>query len=449
MGGDASIPVSEGDVLAGKYRVEKVLGSGGMGCVVAAMHEQLRQRVALKFMLPETLRNEEAVSRFIREARAAARLKSEHTVRVTDVGTLDSGSPYIVMEFLEGVDAKKLIEGPNKEPRPLEMHKAVDIILQACVALAEAHAAGIVHRDLKPQNLFITKRVDDTMLVKVLDFGISKDVSDQGMANSDLTDTRAVLGSPHYMSPEQMKLAKDVDPRSDIYSLGVCLYQLLSTKLPFEAPSIAELCLKVLSQDAVPLRSVRPEIPIGLETIVHKALARERADRHQSVAALASELETYADVTGKLSAQRVRSVRQSSAELPAAPPSAPDAAPTQAIPDGSTQGAWGTSAHPKRRPTLGIMLVMALFLVLGVAGALFFFRPKKEPVQNTGVQPSVSVAVTASDTAAASAPAAVTAPVTASVAASASASGKPIRTGGKPPKPGASVSPDQLLMDRN
>src|SRR5438067_118586 len=168
--GAGAIP-SEGDVLAGKYRVEKVLGTGGMGCVVAAMHEQLRQRVALKFMLPETLRNEEAVSRFIREARAAARLKSEHTVRVTDVGTLDSGSPYIVMEFLEGYDAKKLLDGGN-----VEVTRAVDIILQACIALAEAHAVGIVHRDLKPQNLFITKRVDESMLVKVLDFGISKDV---------------------------------------------------------------------------------------------------------------------------------------------------------------------------------------------------------------------------------------------------------------------------------
>jgi serine/threonine-protein kinase len=236
----------------------------------------------------------------------------------------------------------------------------------------------------------------------------------------------------------------------------VCLYQLLSTKLPFEAPSIAELCLKVLSQDAVPLRSVRQEVPIGLETIVHKCLARERVDRYQNVAALAGDLETYADVTGKLSAQRVKSVVRPSvislSGADAGPPSHPDALPTQAVPDGSTQGAWGTSSAPKRKPTLGILLVMTLFLVLGVAGALFFFRPKHDPVQNTAVPPSISpsAAVTASDTAPVIASLTPTALPTASAITSASA--KPIRPGVKPPasaKPGASVSPDQLLMDRN
>ncbi len=451
--GEASIPVSEGDVLAGKYHVEKVLGSGGMGCVVAAMHEQLRQRVALKFMLPEALRNEEAVSRFIREARAAARLKSEHTVRVTDVGTLESGSPYIVMEFLEGIDAKKLLDGG-----PIDIPRAVDIILQACIALAEAPGVGIVPRDLKPQNLFITKRVDESMLVKVLDFGISKDISEQAMQNSDLTDTRAVLGSPHYMSPEQMKLARDVDPRSDIWSLGVCLYQLLSGRLPFEAPSIAELCLKVLSQEHTPLKSVRPDVPVGVENVIAKCLQRERADRYPNVAALAADLEPFADITGKLSAQRVKSVgRPSVAELPPSPPSASDAAPTHIlppgtaplgglIPDASTQAAWGTSSTPKRRTALvGIALAMVLFLVIGAAAALFYFRPKQNPVQNANVQtasaPSVATAASAPATASAAA-------TTSAPAAATTASGKPIRPV-KPPKPGTSVSPDQLLMDRN
>jgi serine/threonine-protein kinase len=194
-----SIPVAQGDVLAGKYRVDHVLGVGGMGVVVSATHLQLDQRVALKFMLPVGLAHPALVERFAREARAAARLKSDHVARVLDVGTLDSGSPYMVMEYLEGSDLGSVVA----ERGPMPVHMAVDCVLQACDAVAEAHAIGIIHRDLKPRNLFLTGRNDGRALVKVLDFGISKHKT--GASDLSLTRTTEIIGSPNYMSPEQLR----------------------------------------------------------------------------------------------------------------------------------------------------------------------------------------------------------------------------------------------------
>ena len=202
-----------GDILAGKYLVDRLLGVGGMGAVVAATHTQLDQRVAIKFLLPAMMASREIVERFQREARAAAKIRSEHVVRVSDVGTLDGGIPYIVMEFLEGRDLGDLLERRGPLPVPL----AVDYLLEACEALAEAHAAGIVHRDLKPGNLFLARLADDTEIVKVLDFGISKQISPEALtANPSLTKTTDVFGSPTYMSPEQLKASRDVDMRADI-----------------------------------------------------------------------------------------------------------------------------------------------------------------------------------------------------------------------------------------
>src|ERR1700760_4922495 len=192
--------VREGDVLAGKFRIERVLGRGGMGVVVAATHIQLEERVALKFLLPEALGNGEAVARFAREARAAVKIKSEHVARVSDVGTLDSGSPYMVMEYLEGQDLADWVRHSGAM-RPAD---AVEFVLQACEAIAEAHALGIVHRDLKPANLFVTRRVDGSPCVKVLDFGISKLTTPGSTSDMGMTRTSTVMGSPLYMSPEQM-----------------------------------------------------------------------------------------------------------------------------------------------------------------------------------------------------------------------------------------------------
>src|SRR4051794_37656982 len=203
-----SAPVKEGELLAGKYRVDKVLGVGGMGVVVAAHHIQLDDRVAIKFLLPETLGNGDAVMRFAREARAAVKIKSEHVARVTDVGTLENGAPYMVMEYLEGGDLAAWLQDRGRLPVEL----AVDLLLQACEAIAEAHAIGIVHRDLKPANLFVARLPGGVQSVKVLDFGISKMTGFSASGGeSSATKTSALLGSPLYMSPEQMRSSKDVD----------------------------------------------------------------------------------------------------------------------------------------------------------------------------------------------------------------------------------------------
>ena len=196
-------PITPGTVLAGKYRVERIIGQGGMGLVVEAKHIALDERVALKFLLPDYASHPEAAARFLREARAAVKIKSEHVARVSDVGTLDNGSPYMVMEFLEGSDLSQVLEKRGV----LAIPEAIDYVIQGCEAIAEAHSHGIVHRDLKPANLFLTRRQDGYPLVKVLDFGISKTMGNV----ENLTKTMAAMGSALYMSPEQMQQTRSVD----------------------------------------------------------------------------------------------------------------------------------------------------------------------------------------------------------------------------------------------
>jgi serine/threonine protein kinase len=282
--------VAPGDVLAGKYRVEKVLGSGGMGVVVAARHVQLDVLVALKFMAEGIPANKELTARFLREARAAARLRSEHVARVADVGTLESGAPYLVMEYLEGFDLSVLLASTGRQP----VTNAVEFIVQACDALHEAHRAGIVHRDVKPSNLFLTTRPNGTPCIKVLDFGISKS-EHLGSLSTKLHATRpsALLGSPFYMAPEQMRAARDVDLRADIWALGATLYELLTGRVPFEAESLLDLALRVANSDPVPLRGIRPAIPWALEQIVLRCLQKDPYDRFASARSLAAALAIF------------------------------------------------------------------------------------------------------------------------------------------------------------
>ena len=286
-------PVREGDVLAGKYRVERVLGIGGMGIVVAATHLQLDQRVALKFLLPEALASKDIVERFAREARAAAKIESEHVARVIDVGVLESGSPYMVMEYLEGRDLSAVVE----ERGAVSVEEATTYVLQACEALAEAHAAGIVHRDLKPANLFLARRADKRSIVKVLDFGISKtplSASQGEHKQMSLTKTAALLGSPLYMSPEQMESAKDVDARSDIWALGVILYELSTGKTPFNADTIVSLITEVLQKTPVVPSKLQAGIPPELDACVMRCLSKRPWERYANVAELAAALVKFA-----------------------------------------------------------------------------------------------------------------------------------------------------------
>ena len=274
---DLEIGVVPGAVLAGKYRVERVLGVGGMGVVVAAHHLQLDEKVALKFLLPGAIRSSESVARFVREARAAVRIKSEHVARVIDVGQLDNGSPYMVMEYLEGGDLSAWLRQRGAMPA----QQAVDFVLQACEAIAEAHALGIVHRDLKPANLFCIRRADGHLSIKVLDFGISK-VTTPGAQGHDMTRTNALVGSPLYMSPEHLQTSKGVDVRTDIWSLGVILYELLSNRTPFPAESVTELAIKVATEPPIPLRELAPDAPTGLEQVLARCLEKDRVRRFQT-----------------------------------------------------------------------------------------------------------------------------------------------------------------------
>ena len=298
----SSDPIQVGDVVAGKYRVDRVLGEGGMGIVVAATHEQLDEKVALKFLRPTVASNPEIVQRFVREARAAVKIRSEHVARVLDVGTLDSGTPFMVMEYLDGQDLAQTLAG--RGPFPVE--ETVTYVLQTCEAVAEAHSLGTVHRDLKPANLFLARRPNGRPVVKVLDFGISK-VS-TGADDAALTKATAMMGSPSYMSPEQMVAAASVDVRADIWALGVVLYELLTGKVPFAADTMPELVGMILQREYTPLATLRPDLPHGLRAAVDRCLQKDRAYRYPNVAALAADLVPFGPPRSDLSLERIAHV---------------------------------------------------------------------------------------------------------------------------------------------
>jgi serine/threonine-protein kinase len=301
----------EGDILAGKYRIDRVLGQGGMGVVVAAHHTTLRQHVAIKFLLPEAAKRDDATERFLREARAAVSIQSEHVARVMDVGTLDTGSPYMVMEFLTGSDLGVVLA----QRGPLPVQDAVEYILQACEAIAEAHALGIIHRDLKPANLFLTNRADGSPLVKVLDFGLSKATKPDAM-DASLTAANVIMGSPFYMSPEQIRSLKGLDARTDIWAIGVILYQLLTGVRPFEAESLGSLFFTIGADTPAPLRSRRPDLPEGLEQAVMKCLEKDPKVRTQSIAELARALAPFGSEDARISVERIHRVLSDGTPFP-------------------------------------------------------------------------------------------------------------------------------------
>jgi eukaryotic-like serine/threonine-protein kinase len=361
-------PVKTGEVIAGKYRVERVLGIGGMGVVVAATHLQLEQRVALKFLRAEARDNDEVVERFTREARAAAKISSEHVGRVIDVGQLESGELFMVMEHLEGHDLSSVLTTEGRLP----FGRAVDYVLQACEAVAEAHVHGIVHRDLKPANLFLARRVDGTEVIKVLDFGISKITQhrsgDASITDPKLTNPTAVMGSPLYMSPEQMHSSMRVDARSDIWALGVILYELVSGKTPFEAESIPLIHAAILHNPPPPLRERAVVAPARFEQIIQRCLEKDPAGRYQEIADLVAALAPLASRQGRISLEKVGRLRN----LRTASDRPPGSAPAPSIPGGpsSTITNWGSAPKRTGMRTTGVVLAVAAFaggaaLVLG------------------------------------------------------------------------------------
>jgi len=295
--------LTPGQVIARKYRVERTLARGGMGVVVLATHLQLGETVAIKVLLPEVASNPDTVARFLREAKAAARIKNEHVVRVFDVGTMEAGQVYIVMEYLEGVDLDNTIR--NRGELPLE--EAVDYVLQACEGVAEAHRIGVVHRDLKPANLFLVQRSDGSYCVKLLDFGISKQAPTGG-ADVSVTRTSMMMGSPLYMSPEQLRSTRSVDARTDIWSLGVVLYEALTGKSPFIGETFAAVCARVLAEAPDPLR---PDVPAEVAQVIERCLSKQPDARYPDIGAFAQALRPFAPLEAQMVADRVVRIMKS------------------------------------------------------------------------------------------------------------------------------------------
>ena len=358
--------VQIGEVIRGKYRVERIIGEGGMGVVVLATHLALERHVAIKLLNAKSSESEEAIERFTREARAAARIQSEHVGRVVDVDTLPSGSPFIVMEFLEGND----LAGEMRNGTKLAPNAAVTFVLQACEAIAEAHAAGIVHRDLKPANLFLAKTASGATTVKVLDFGISKITRREAgadiTANKALTNPTSMLGSPLYMSPEQMKASTEVDARTDIWSLGVILYEALTGRSPFDAKTIPMICAAVLSQEPAPFDD--STIPVALEKVVRRCLEKDASKRFRDVAHFVRALTPFAPEQATLTLERITKLRDDRG-LPASSPASMPPPPNK---DGSLTIPACGEKPPKEPRRMWWPLALAAVAAVGIGVAVAF-----------------------------------------------------------------------------
>jgi eukaryotic-like serine/threonine-protein kinase len=365
---DGGMPIAIGDVIAGKYKVDRVLGRGGVGIVVQATHLVLNQRVAIKLLLSTTM--PDAVARFLREAQAAVRLKSEHVARVLDVGELASGAPFMVMEFLEGKDLDDVLQIHGKVP----IQDAVGYLLDACEAMAEAHAAGIVHRDLKPANLFLTTTADGGKTIKVLDFGISKDAGglEGGDSSKKLTQTTAVFGSPLYMPPEQMRSARLAETRSDIWSLGVILYELVTGQPPFDAEMYPDLVFKVTLEPPPPPSSINRNIPPKLEAAILRCLEKDPAKRFPDIGKFAAAIAPFGPAGASASADRAqRMLITSRASIPSLEQSSAGGAGAALSRTAST---WSSGSRTGARSKTGVVVAITLAVgAVAVLGAVALF----------------------------------------------------------------------------
>jgi serine/threonine protein kinase len=386
-----------GEIIAGKYVVESLLGVGGMGVVVAARHVHLNQSVAIKLLRPEAS-GSASTSRFLREARAAAAIRSEHVARVLDVGTLETGLPFIVMEHLAGCDLATLIEARGRIP----YGEAVSLVLQACEAIAEAHAIGIVHRDLKPSNVFVTSRADGTALVKVLDFGISKMQNPLAFSGAEatLTASGSVLGSPAYMSPEQIRSAKGTDPRSDVWAMGVILYELVTGRNPFIGETIGDTLVKIASEAAPSVRAGAEDVPEGLAAVIEGCLMRDPAKRTPSIVELAQALQPFAAGDVSAGVERIARVAAAARALSVTTPADGDPAetpPRPVSPDPrGTHKAWQQSpAAGRGRRGAAWIAGGGLALLVGLGVATQWARAPRPPpgvplIATSAIPPNLS-----------------------------------------------------------
>ena len=368
--------------IADKYVVERLIGEGGLGIVVAARHVHLDQVVAIKSLRPNALATKGVAERFLREARLAAKIRSEHVVRVYDVGTLPDGAPYMVMEYLAGTDLGRQLSANG----PLSVERAVDYVLQACEALAEAHVAGIVHRDIKPDNLFIATSAGGKSILKILDFGISKMATRNTTSDNELTEAGDKFGTPVYMSPEQLLSARDVDARTDVWAMGVVLYELLTGKLPFDG-DLPELCSAILTKPPVPLAAARPYLPEALQGVIDRCLEKKLEDRFQNVAELAQELQVLASPISRVRIDQVVQLILGTGESVRPSMPAPQVSggarvrgareeltlaetPERAATTGSGMASWGGAGAGDRRGARGRIVALAAASVVAAALAL-------------------------------------------------------------------------------
>lgn len=434
-----------GDLIAEKYVVTRLLGEGGMGQVFAATHRELGQDVAIKIMIPERMElGSESVDRFLHEARTISLLKSSHVPRVFDLGKTASGLPYIVMELLSGQDLVDVLSCG-----PLPPGEAVNAILQACDAVGEAHSHGIIHRDLKPENLFLTRRRDGSPCVKVLDFGISKMREEQGNDRKRgrvVTKENTILGSPSYMSPEQTKHSHDVDSRSDIWSLGVTLYELLTQRDPFTADTTPEIFVKVLTYQPPSPSEIRPDIPRELAAVVMRCLEKDPDARFQSVSALASALLPFTtrttfsvapswDQEASQPSMSLPTLAQRLAQLESSPMSAPDPVAMTVV---------ASDRAPRRRATAIIIAAFGLLAIIGVLLGIWSWSKRASAASEPTVPAAASVPPPIPSSAPATSPSASTAVTTTtapnpapSASSAATRSTKPLRTPGPHTSPRA------------
>jgi serine/threonine-protein kinase len=373
-----------------------------MGIVFEARHIRLGQQFAIKMLQPAVVSNPEFIGRFEREARAAAHLRGRHVARVVDVAETETGLPFMVMELLRGHDLSNELESRG----PLQISEAADHVIAACKAMVEAHGAGIVHRDLKPSNLFLAIEPEGRVL-KVLDFGISK-VRTEGQLT--VTSTGAAMGTPLYMSPEQIRSTKDVDERTDIWSLGVILFELLTGTPPFEGTTEAQVGASIVADPTPSLRERRAEITVELEQIVNRALAKDPAKRYASAGELASALAPF----GTLSSDEriVISLAQRAVEEgPASPDSgtarteigaAVAALPITAVASASsgavvrTHAAWTTGgSSPSRTGRLALLVGVAVLLAAGAGVAAVLTHGATAATPSLGALPATTIAAAA------------------------------------------------------
>jgi serine/threonine protein kinase len=426
--------IATGTVIDGKYRVGNIVGAGAVGIVFEAQNLELDEKVAIKCLRPEMLSDKAMVARFGREAKAAAVIKSEYVASVYDVGTTRDGVPYIVMEYLEGKDLGTVVQDSGM----LAPRAAVEYALQVCEALAVAHAKGIVHRDIKPENLLLTERSGGIRIVKVLDFGISKAALTGSIFGNEvpLVKTVNLMGTPLYMSPEQVRCSDGVDVRSDIWSLGMVLYEILTGHTAFIGTSITEICAAILEHTPQPIEKFRSDVPAGLVAIIHRCLEKDAAKRYQNVAELAMALMPFGPKRARLNVERAVAVLQSSGHVdpgmkvnstmpppmadasvvPQVPP--PPRTPSDALlpfevtslpPLPSSPAGAHTSLEPaaavasiapaKKSPAALVLAIVAATLA---AGAIFFF------VKSRGDAGATKPATTAPATAATTTTAATT-----------------------------------------